>query len=137
MSGELPPPGLRPGSRWRGRRAEALRPTSLHEQVAAALVERAGRDDVAFVLDPQEGVSWSCGPDAPWSPETATSRLVQGLYRQHGTRAALEIRPATGVADLIRVGPGEPVLFRLAADATPYLIANTAAVEFDYVVVDP
>ena len=39
----------------------------------------------------------------------------------------VEIRPAQGVADLIKMKAGEPALFRLTGDASPYAIANTAA----------
>ena len=40
----------------------------------------------------------------------------------------IEIRPGTGVADLVRLNAGEVAVFRLAADATaPYAMANTAA----------
>lgn len=66
-------------------------PTALHEQVAAAVAAAAGTDDVAFVLEP-DAVSWASGPRHAWSPETATSRLVQGLYERHGTRAARRLR---------------------------------------------
>ena len=46
----------------------------------------------------------------------------------------VEVRPATGAADLVRLNAGEVALFRLAADATaPYVIANTAAVEVVYI----
>ena len=48
----------------------------------------------------------------------------------------LEIRPNTGVADLIRMEPGEPALFRLAQDAVPYAIANTAACDLEYVLIE-
>lgn len=49
----------------------------------------------------------------------------------------IEIRPATGAADLIRLEPGDLCLFRLTDDATaPYAIANTASCELEYVIVD-
>jgi hypothetical protein len=38
----------------------------------------------------------------------------------------IEIRPATGVADLIKLLPGDVALFRLTGDSVPYAIANTA-----------
>ena len=47
----------------------------------------------------------------------------------------VEIRPNTGVADLVKLKPGEPCLFRLAADAVPYALANTAAVPLEYLVI--
>ncbi len=44
----------------------------------------------------------------------------------------IEIRPATAVADLIKLKPGEIALFRLAADCTaPFAIANTAGCELE------
>lgn len=47
----------------------------------------------------------------------------------------VEIRPATGVADLLRLNPGEECVFRFAADATaPFAIANTGAVYIEYVI---
>lgn len=50
----------------------------------------------------------------------------------------MEIRSATGASnDIIRVGPREVALFRWGSDITaPYLIANTAAVLFDYGMVE-
>jgi hypothetical protein len=50
----------------------------------------------------------------------------------------MEIRSATGATnDIIRVGPREVCLFRWGSDITaPYLIANTAAVLFDYGMVE-
>lgn len=48
----------------------------------------------------------------------------------------VEIRPGSGLADLIKVGPGEPFLFRTAADSTPYVIANTAECELEFLAVD-
>ena len=39
----------------------------------------------------------------------------------------IEIRPNTGVADLIKLLPGDIALFRVTGDAVPYAIADTAA----------
>ena len=45
----------------------------------------------------------------------------------------VEVRPGTGATDLIRLKAGEPAMFRISADATaPYVIADTAAVEIEY-----
>ena len=45
----------------------------------------------------------------------------------------MEIRSGTGATDLIRLNAGEVCCFRVSGDATaPYVIANTAAVEFEY-----
>lgn len=47
----------------------------------------------------------------------------------------VEIRPGTGVADLVRLNAGEIAMFRLAADATaPYVIADTGSVRLWYMV---
>jgi hypothetical protein len=48
----------------------------------------------------------------------------------------MEIRADTGVADLIRLEPGDVCLFRVTDDATPYGIADTAAVEFEYLLIE-
>ena len=49
----------------------------------------------------------------------------------------MEIRPGTGAADLIQLKPGDVCLFRLAPGATaPFVIADTGAVEFEYLIVD-
>lgn len=50
------------------------------------------------------------------------------LFKNLDATNYVEIRPGTGVADLVRINAGEIALFRLAADATaPYVQANTAA----------
>lgn len=49
----------------------------------------------------------------------------------------LELRPGSGLADLIKLGPGDVCMFRLATDATLYAIANTGACELEYAIVDP
>lgn len=47
----------------------------------------------------------------------------------------VELRSGTGATDVIRLMPGEPALFRLSPDATaPFMIADTAACEVEYVV---
>ncbi len=48
----------------------------------------------------------------------------------------VELRAGSGLADLIRLLPGDLCMFRLAADATLYAQANTAAVELEYAIVD-
>jgi hypothetical protein len=48
----------------------------------------------------------------------------------------VEIRSGTGATDLVRLNAGEVCCFRLSSDAAaPYVIANTAAVELEYVLV--
>ena len=47
----------------------------------------------------------------------------------------VEIRPATATADLIKLKAGEFALFRLTSN-TPYAIADTAACELDYLIVE-
>lgn len=44
-------------------------------------------------------------------------------------------RAATGGADCVKIKAGETVSFR-AASNTPYMIANTASVEIDYVLIE-
>lgn len=49
----------------------------------------------------------------------------------------VEIRPATGTADLVRLNAGEIALFRLTSTATaPYAIADTAAVDLLVVLIE-
>jgi len=47
----------------------------------------------------------------------------------------VEIRPNTATADLIKLKAGEFCLFRLTSN-TPYAIADTAACELDYLIVE-
>ncbi len=48
----------------------------------------------------------------------------------------VEIRPATGVADLVKLKAGEIAVFRITSDATPYAIADTAAVDLEYLIIE-
>jgi hypothetical protein len=48
----------------------------------------------------------------------------------------VEVRPNTGVADLIRLEPGDVCLFRITDDAVPYLLADTAAVDVEVLLID-
>lgn len=45
------------------------------------------------------------------------------------------IRPGTGETDLVKAGPGEPFLFRLAMSG-PYAIADTAACDLEFLIVE-
>ncbi len=45
------------------------------------------------------------------------------------------IRPATGVANMCKLLPGEPCLFRLAASA-PYAQADTGICQLDYLLIE-
>jgi len=46
----------------------------------------------------------------------------------------VEVRPGTGVADLVKVRPGKFVVLDFADGVTaPYVVADTAAVEIEYV----
>ena len=48
----------------------------------------------------------------------------------------VEIRPGTGVADLIQILPGEPAVFRLTPTATaPFGIANSGACDVEFFVI--
>jgi hypothetical protein len=50
----------------------------------------------------------------------------------------IEVRPATGVADLIQLDPNDGVaLFKFAADCTaPFVIANTAGCELEILLIE-
>ncbi len=48
----------------------------------------------------------------------------------------VEIRPNTGLADLIRMEPGDLFIGRIADDAVPYVLADTANVELEYIIVE-
>lgn len=48
----------------------------------------------------------------------------------------IELRAGSGGADVIRINAGEFALFRWAADATPYGIANTAAVIVEWILLE-
>lgn len=47
----------------------------------------------------------------------------------------VEVRPGTGVADLIKIKAGEFALFRFTMN-TPYMIADTASVLIEYVIIE-
>jgi hypothetical protein len=63
---------------------------------------------------------------------TAAGAMLIGVNRD--TVNYLEIRSGTGAAnDIVKVLAGEPCCFRFGSDITaPYIIANTAAVQFEY-----
>lgn len=49
----------------------------------------------------------------------------------------VEIRPATGVADLIRLPAGKACVFPFAADCTaPFAIANSSAIELEILLIE-
>jgi len=48
----------------------------------------------------------------------------------------VSVRAGSGLADLAQLLPGDPCLFRIHPSATPFLIADTADVLIEYVVVD-
>ena len=49
----------------------------------------------------------------------------------------VEIRPATGVADMIKILAGECALFRMADGVTaPFVIADTAIVQVEYLMIE-
>lgn len=47
----------------------------------------------------------------------------------------VEIRPGTGDADMIKLKPGEPAMFRFTS-AAPYAIADTGACNVEYVIIE-
>jgi hypothetical protein len=65
--------------------------------------------------------------------DIATLGWFIGINRS--TTYDIKIRPATGVADMILMKPGEPCLFRMAATA-PYAIAVTGAAELEYLLIE-
>ena len=48
----------------------------------------------------------------------------------------VEIRPNTGVADMLKLKAGEVAVCRLASDSVPYAIADTAAVNLEYLIIE-
>jgi hypothetical protein len=48
----------------------------------------------------------------------------------------MEIHSGAGGTDLIRLEPGDVCLFRVTDDAVPFGIADTAAVEFEYLLIE-
>lgn len=49
----------------------------------------------------------------------------------------VEIRAATGVADLVKISPGKSCLFPFAADCTaPFAIANSSAVNIEMLLIE-
>ena len=57
------------------------------------------------------------------------------FWWNHDTTNFVEIRAATAETDLIKIGAGELAVFRLIA-AAPYAIADTDAVELEYVILE-
>ena len=63
--------------------------------------------------------------------------LGVAMFYNRDAKNFVEIRPAAGVADFLKLKPGEfagPM--RLASDAAPRAIANTAAVELEYIIIE-
>jgi hypothetical protein len=57
------------------------------------------------------------------------------VFFNHDDTNFVEIRPATGVADLVTVPPQGPALFKFASDATaPFAIADTATCDLEYLI---
>ena len=58
--------------------------------------------------------------------------------RNLSTTNFVSIRQATGAADLVRLDPLDFCIFRLDDDATaPFWIADTAACEVEYLIIEP
>lgn len=56
--------------------------------------------------------------------------------RNLDTTNYVELRSGTGATDFVRLNAGEFCLFRISGDASaPYAIANTAAVDLEYALV--
>jgi len=63
-----------------------------------------------------------------------TGAWFVGINRD--TTNYIEIRPGTGVADMIRMEPGEPCFFKIPPTATaPFAVADTAACKLEYMLV--
>lgn len=58
------------------------------------------------------------------------------LMINRDTSNYVRVRAASAAADLIRMEAGEPALFRLDPAITPYVIADTAACDLEYVIVE-
>lgn len=48
----------------------------------------------------------------------------------------VELRPGSGIADLIKIRPGGFAMFELAASATLYAIADTAACDVEFLIIE-
>ena len=57
------------------------------------------------------------------------------FWWNHDATNYVTIRSGTGADDLVKIGPGEVALFRLTATA-PYAIADTAACELEYIILE-
>ena len=66
--------------------------------------------------------------------------VVIGGYvfmRNNDATNYIKVRPASGGTDMVRLRPGDIAIFRFDSDATsPYVIADTASCELEYVLVD-
>lgn len=58
------------------------------------------------------------------------------FYNGHAT-AVIQIRPATGETDLVRLEPGDVAMFRIDDGATPYAISSVAGAALECVLIDP
>jgi hypothetical protein len=65
--------------------------------------------------------------------DLATPGLL-AIYNRDGANYAL-FRPATGGVDTVKILPGELAIFRCAT-SSPYLIANTAPVDLEYLLIE-
>lgn len=61
---------------------------------------------------------------------------LAAFYNSHAT-AVIKIRPGTGVADLVRLEPGDVALLRIDDDSTPYVISSVAGAALEYLLIDP
>lgn len=114
--------------------------------VALAMVARKGGTVAGLDLG-RIAVTWT-GNNALHNRQTvgtSEEALVLGDCGAGGflilvNRAAsnyVKIRPASGAADLIRLRAGEGACFRLDAGATaPFVIADTAPCELEYVLLE-
>jgi hypothetical protein len=65
--------------------------------------------------------------------DVATPGLL-AIYNRDATNYAT-YRPASAGADTVKILPGEPAIFRCAT-TSPYLVANTAPVDLEYLLIE-
>lgn len=65
----------------------------------------------------------------------ATTSPGYAFFRNLDATNFVTIRGATGIADTVKLLPGDVALFRLAADA-PFVQADAAAVNLEYLIIE-
>lgn len=105
-----------------------------NDSTLAELVESALSRTVAgtkYVKNTQEiGTS----EEAIELADTGVGGYLLGINRDDTN--FMQIRSVSGDTDLVRLEPGDVCLFRVDDGATPFGIADTAAVEFEYLLIE-